>query len=403
MPKHTRLRSITSWSCRRVPTDAKVRLQVYCENHKILVYASEERDGSGQVDFAPIDMSVLHPSLARARQIQVEVWIKRAEEHWSLVNSCAVDLYCLLADDGKADLLLWVGQMPMHSATAQELDSMRSKFPSNLTDPKPVISASYEQLVRLWTLQQCLDDAQCASLRVAAKINSNYSSSLVSLEETRKQLEFNERKLLQLIESVKKDTELLEKQTDNVRRHMERESACLKASLAGIQLPSPPSDEKKSQLEVLENSLNARKGELATQLLEVFPIEPIPGKASYSICGLELPNMLSLTQLNPVEVGAAFGFVAQVIVVLSQYMDIPLSYPIQPYGSQSFIVDPIANIKGSRRFPLWTGGVLPYRVEYAVYLLHRDIAQLMAVYNIPVADPKQTLANIRNLLLVISS
>lgn len=102
--------------------------------------------------------------------------------------------------------------------------------------------------------------------------------------------------------------------------------------------------------------------------------------------------------------GAAYGFAAQVVSLLSYYLDVPLRYPVQPFGSQSFIIDPVSNIKGSRTFPLWTKNSLYFRFQYAQFLFNKDIEQLLNSQGVNrLVDIRPTLANLKNLLLVISS
>lgn len=155
----------------------------------------------------------------------------------------------------------------------------------------------------------------------------------------------------------------------------------------------------------VSNKIKAEQSRLASELLKVFPIEPVgDGKFHFTILGLMLPSVFAINHYDTTQIGAALGFVAQVVVCISRYLDIALPYPITVFGSQSYITDNISQIKhGSNNFPLWTRGVLLYRVEYALYLLHKDIEQLLNWVKLAVVDLKQTLANLKNLLLVISN
>lgn len=141
------------------------------------------------------------------------------------------------------------------------------------------------------------------------------------------------------------------------------------------------------------------------QLMEIFPIESMGDvKFHFTIRGLVLPSVFAINHFDTTQIAAALGYVAQVLVCLSRYLDVTLPYPITVCGSQSYITDEISLIKhGSTKFPLWTRGALLYRVEYALYLLHKDIDELMVSLGLAVADLKQTLANLQNILLVVSS
>ena len=165
--------------------------------------------------------------------------------------------------------------------------------------------------------------------------------------------------------------------------------------------------------------IQLEKVRIANDLSDIFVIDLIPNFGfNFTICGVPLPDYTnrqpSAPQISPVivkELGAseddliaaAYGFAAQLLTLLSYYFEVPLRYPIQPYGSQSFIIDPVSVIQGSRTFPLWTRGSLYFRFQYATFLFNKDIEQLMCSQRLPVLDLKPTLANLKNLLLILST
>lgn len=55
------------------------------------------------------------------------------------------------------------------------------------------------------------------------------------------------------------------------------------------------------------------------------------------------------------------------------------------------------------RFVLHGHGTEPYRYEYAVFLLNKDIEQLMNQHGVPVLDLRNTLPNVKNLLVTLSA
>ena len=111
---------------------------------------------------------------------------------------------------------------------------------------------------------------------------------------------------------------------------------------------------------------------------------------------------------------------AQLVNMLAAYLGIPLHYPITPSGSRSLITDWISMMRGPRacvqqvflvdnadfgfddRFPLYATGVERYRFEYAVFLLNKDIEQIMQAQNVVLLDLRQTLPNLKNLLLTLT-
>lgn len=154
-----------------------------------------------------------------------------------------------------------------------------------------------------------------------------------------------------------------------------------------------------------------RRTHLVAELSTIFPIEPVnTGDLLFSICGIELPNISSDSKLQtprrPFDddlVSSALGYAAQVVQLLAAYLAVSLHYPVRCMGSRSLVQDPISQIKGPKIFPLYTKGVDRYRFDYAVFLLNKDIEQLMLEHGIVVLDLRQTLPNLKNLFLTLST
>lgn len=141
----------------------------------------------------------------------------------------------------------------------------------------------------------------------------------------------------------------------------------------------------------------------------------------YSIVALPLPNAVASTTKNasalvhklPLEeVGSALAFVAQLVLLLSSYLHIPLPYPLTTVGSKAIVRDGISIMNGPRayvllsfnsRFILHGRGTELYRYEYAVFLLNKNIEQLMNKCHVPVLDLRNTLPNLKNLLMTLSA
>lgn len=269
---------------------------------------------------------------------------------------------------------------------------------------KPVNSLSHDTLVSICVLQSSLDDANDTRERLEPEINRAWPGSKLEILDC----ETSRRRKIQCITRYIELTEKATRALRNELRLMKENSRQVRAELEGSMTTDRLTSRRERHPEILEekqheSALRLEHRRLAKQLLEIFPIEPVDSTFHFTICGIFLPNVFAISHFDPVQVGAALGFVAQVVLSLSFYLDIALPYPIRAFGSQSFIVDNISRIKGSRTFPLWTKGVLLYRVEYGLFLLHKDIEQLMTAQDLPVVDLKQTLANLKTLLLAVSS
>lgn len=87
--------------------------------------------------------------------------------------------------------------------------------------------------------------------------------------------------------------------------------------------------------------------------------------------------------------------------MLAFYLSIPLRYPITPMSSRATIKDPVSSINGPTIFPLYAKGVDRYRFEFGVFLLNKDIEQLMNAYGLIVMDLRHTLPNIHYFIQAI--
>lgn len=123
---------------------------------------------------------------------------------------------------------------------------------------------------------------------------------------------------------------------------------------------------------------------------------------AFTIRSLPLPNTHH-EDADADTVSAALGYVAHVAYLLSFYLGTYLRYPLQPLSSSSFVRDPISVIAGARTFPLWVKGSVYFRFEYAIFLLNKDLEQLMSSQGLWVMDIRHTLPNLKYLLLFVSS
>lgn len=155
-----------------------------------------------------------------------------------------------------------------------------------------------------------------------------------------------------------------------------------------------------------QEAMRVERARIVRDLGAIFPLAPTPNALlRFTICGLPLPRAggsVGDDDGDDDSVGAAYGYAAQLVLMLSYYLGVTLRYPIQPFGSQSFIIDPISAIQGSRTFPLWTKGSLFFRFQYATFLFNKDVEQVLNAQGVKIADVRQVLANLKNLILVLS-
>jgi len=106
----------------------------------------------------------------------------------------------------------------------------------------------------------------------------------------------------------------------------------------------------------------------------------------------------------------ALGYAAHMVAKMSEYLDVPLRYPIVFKGSHSTIIDtyrPAGQYPDAdtiSEFPLFclSNKDRP-RFAIAVFLLNKDVIQLLQAYNIPPHGPNNVLQNLHALITACSS
>ncbi|KAI7866058.1 hypothetical protein BDF14DRAFT_1818119 [Spinellus fusiger] len=150
------------------------------------------------------------------------------------------------------------------------------------------------------------------------------------------------------------------------------------------------------------HQLNSQKKELIADLFSIYPIEQksYDDLQQFCIRGVSLPNSV-YTGCDDEMIATALGFTAHLVAMLAFYLGIPLRYPIRPMGSRATLCDMVSLIGGSRDFPLYAKGVDRYRFEFGVFLLNKNIEQLMNAYGLIVIDLRHTLPNIHYFIQAI--
>ncbi|KAM9958693.1 hypothetical protein ACTFIW_012282 [Dictyostelium discoideum] len=123
----------------------------------------------------------------------------------------------------------------------------------------------------------------------------------------------------------------------------------------------------------LKVSWEKKKWNLITQIRSIYPIGQ--GNKMLTINSLPLPNS-DYNGFDEEQIATALGYVCHILHLASKYLDIPLRYPMTPMGSRSFIKDEISH-HSSSKFPLYSKGVEKRIFDYAVFLLNKNLEQLL--------------------------
>ncbi|CAN0875357.1 Vacuolar protein sorting 38 [Linum grandiflorum] len=189
------------------------------------------------------------------------------------------------------------------------------------------------------------------------------------------------------------------------------------------------------RLRHLQQMLRSRQQFMISQVSLLYSVKMSAGPSrdqeleslpSTSKSGLHL-TMLPFTKMsffsNKKEVqrsATALGYVAHVVSLVSSYLKVPIRYPVRLGGSHSYIIDPapsteptsltsgsssttsLSNVKAVE-FPLFLDGQDTTRAAYAVFLLNKDLEQLLNYIGVKSLGPRHVLANMKELVRTVQS
>ncbi|TYG78124.1 hypothetical protein ES288_D02G032500v1 [Gossypium darwinii] len=335
-----------------------------------------------------------------------------------------------------------------------------------ITDPKK-INAAHEnvqliewedfdnELARLWSLTSALKEANEKKQSLQEKLQSliqvkNESlNKLNELEEMRERLEARKVVMANMSTHCKVATEDAKKQEEMLSTEVR---SLLVAGTSLSEANRLLTEERGCvKLKNVQRKLRARQQYMISQVSLLYPVKILVGPAqeqeleSYSsssrlgnpsaskpvnqgsltILGLNLTllpftKMSFFTDKKEVQRSAtALGYVAHAVSLIASYLQVPLRYPLRLGGSRSYIndhassIDPAssdlsldttlsANVKLAE-FPLFLEGQDTTRAAYAVFLLNKDIEQLLNFIGVKSLGPRHVLANLKELLRSVQS
>ncbi|KAI9810296.1 MAG: hypothetical protein M1827_006346 [Pycnora praestabilis] len=418
---------------------------LHSANNEGPIYVSEVVDKAMNASYRFFDLNIAGPLVTRLNEVIVKFWAKGENmPEYHLLIELQLHLRSLQFI-GKSVRLSTIYSLDLVlTESVLQLESFHHPLPSNcilfhlsdgvytsFTDmppdeppapfavepPKALASdiqptSSYEALMRLSTLDDCIQDALTTREKLASQINSileknqepldtvNEAEQALDSFDTAKRYVAVERK--QLRSAAKRRADL--KTSLDARRDAMHKGS--QAQAKAEDYLSGATDKLKECHRLVESnteSLHGQRRRICEDLMRIYPIDAIPKKTlAFTICGLPLPNS-NFDSSDEDVVAAALGFVAHIVYLLSFYLSVPLPYPVQAHGSTSLIRDPISLMAGQRTFPLYLKGSIQYRFDYAVFLLNKDIELLMSRQGLKVLDLRQTLPNLKYLLYVTAA
>lgn len=398
-------------------------ISIHCPGVDEPIYITEVIERSMNSSFAFFDLDSSGPVVSRSDQCIICVWARPTN----------TEEYCLLVElDVNLRSLQYIGRslenfhhpLPQNCILLHLSDGIYTSFTdlpaetqsnvlqlSDHRDSNARPSSSFDALMQLANLDECIQDAVKVRSQLEADINKlledNRDSQLESDGDV--VLAANDSQVNTALAAEQKQLRQLKKRRDELKESLAQRREALEAGRqAEAKARRLCRERSQAQKEVeaarkeVERESNGQIRRICESLLTLFPIEPIKSRTlQFTIRGIHLPNSV-YNDTNRDEIAAALGFTGQLVYQLSLYLSVPLPYPVEPYGSASYITDPISVGLSQRRYPLHPTSV-PYKFEYGVFLLNKDIEFLMSKSGLRVLDIRHTLPNLKYLLYVLTA
>jgi hypothetical protein len=404
---------------------------LHVDSQKEPIYISEVVERAMNPNFRFFDLASCGPGVTRLDRLTIKVWAKNENtKSWQYLVDFTLE-FRLLQFIGKA-LGNFRHPLPPNCILFHMTDGIYTSFidlpvaeklryddfapPKEHPEGRALPSSSYDALMRLNTLDDCIQDALATRDRLAEEIESVLSGNIDAIGTVEQVPEAEER--LKTVEAAlaaeKRRVEAVRRKRDeleaNIKRRRElmqkgREIEVEKES----QLPAEKTDhtQRKDLVERLQDDITGQRRRICEDLQVIYPIEPVAGKPLlFMVRGLLLPNT-EFEDAKEDVTAAALGYVAHMVSLLSPYLSVVLPYPMKLNGSTSTIDDDLAmgipNHKSPRTYPLFMKGVVRYRFEYGVFLLNKNIEVLSNSLGLRPINVRHTLPNLKYLLFVATA
>jgi hypothetical protein len=404
---------------------------LHVETQEEPIYISEVAEKAMNPNYKFFDLEPCGPGVTRLDKLTVKVWAKsETMQDWQYLMDYTVQFRSLQFI--ARTLGGFRHPLPQNCILFHMTDGIYTSFthlptregipPATLAPPKEhpdgrvLTSSSYDALMRLSTLDDCIQDALTTRDRIADEIegilaaNKHDIGMVESVAETEECL----RTVQAAVAAEKRRVVAARRRRDELQANIQYRKEKMQAgeqqqAKADSDLPEQRTRHIETQQlsKKMEEDITGQRRRICEDLLRIFPIEPVPGKTlAFTIRGLLLPNS-SFDDVKEDVTSAALGYVAQVVSSLSPYLSVILPYPISLNGSTSTIEDPVAisqnNQPSLRTYPLYMKNVVRYRFEYGVFLLNKNIEILSNALGLRPLDMRHTLPNLKYLLYIATA
>ena len=398
---------------------------LHCPGIEEPVYISEVVDRAMNPNFRFFQLLTSGPAVTRQDECTVNVWAKtESAAEYSLLVDIGVHLRSLQYIGKSLDNCRH--PLPENCIIFHMIDGIYTSFtdlPSD--DPPPNYgllksdgksgvrsTSSYDALMRLANLDDCIQDALTTRVALKAQMNSILQEHEFAFKT------FDERSQAEeALASTQRSAGAESKQLRQAMRRRDELREGLRARREAIKYGRISQDRTSSHLTAAKGKipechtvhgkyLDDTAGQIrriCEDICRIYPIEPIPDKNfAFTICGLPLPSSKSLENTDANTVAAAIGYAAHIIYLLSFYLSMPIPYPVKYYSSRSVINDPISSKMAVRTYPLYPTGA-QFKFDYGVFLLNQNIQYMMSQKGLQAIDVRQTLPNLKYLLYYLTA
>lgn len=324
-----------------------------------------------------------------------------------------------------------------------------------------------QELARLWSLSAALAAARDRKAFLAARLESALEARKAFLQQDNELAEMRQRlqshadfmgELRMQTKEVSANVEDRREQLCVKIRTLTVADKTVGTAQSKLQEPGKllSGERGHGRLKGLERMLRMRQQYMIGQVAQIYPVRPLNeqspivkpglnssitrtgvgeavspngsqnGQTPLAILGLQL-SKLSIKKTSyfsdktEIQKSATLlGYVAHAVSLIASYLDVPLRYPLRLGGSHSYIVDhapsvdpsiapgvssstPSSTSMRTMEFPLFFEGQETTRSAYAVFLLNKDIEQLLNHIGAESLGPRHVLANLKQLTTIVQS
>ncbi|CAN6373940.1 unnamed protein product [Urochloa humidicola] len=322
-----------------------------------------------------------------------------------------------------------------------------------------------QELARLWSLSTALQASRERKAHLAARLESGIQARRAFLQQDnelsqmQQSLQRHTDHLGDLKMNTKKSSEDVEDRRAQLCvsiRTLSVASKTLGTARSNLEEANKllSGEDGRGRLKNIEQKLRTRQQYMVKQVAWIYPVRPLDEKSpdhkpGYTRTIMKTSNAESIlpdgSQKRPLAIlglqlskptakksgyfsdktdfqkpSTVLGYAAHAASLIASYLNVPLRYPLCFGGSRSYVLDHSPSVELSSmtsvassvppstsmrmmEFPLFFDGQETTRSAYAIFLLNKDIEQLLNYIGAESLGPRHVLANLKQLTTIIQS